>query len=287
MTSDATPPPDAERLILAAFGDAAARGRDSTEMRAGVLKNRLLSLTDREFDERAWGVDNFLSFLELFPSRVEVDRTAQPPLVRLKTGDDQAIAEAYREIRAAPPVFEHREIPEPAGSWRIRRDLWSSVLDVSSSETWIWNGRQAVSVDPERLEPEDERWRLPTLSETELHQWRADFTAQQSQPDPAIFEAMVTWRDRHETSWSLPQPIRDLWFAWLKKQVRGRLVEWFQDRGLPLPDDFYESVGRLRATGSDEQRLREIVHQCVDRMTFEELTSLQIPASVVRRFIDR
>lgn len=71
---------DARDLLVAAFESARATGkRDWNTMTAAVLKNRVLQLTSRSFDEAALGFKNFTDLLDAMPDVVEVDRTARPP----------------------------------------------------------------------------------------------------------------------------------------------------------------------------------------------------------------
>jgi len=79
-------------LILAAFAQARTSGReDWRQMTVAVLKNRILSLTNRTFDERRWGAASFREFVDQFDDVVSPDTSTRPPIVELIGPDPHAL----------------------------------------------------------------------------------------------------------------------------------------------------------------------------------------------------
>lgn len=102
-------------LIESAF--AAARNTGSPgwrSMTSAVLKNRILDLTNREFDEADWGADSFRAFLGQFNDILRVDPSKRPMQVTLLEERSASI-----EGSTLSPVLD-------LGRERqIRRDLWN------------------------------------------------------------------------------------------------------------------------------------------------------------------
>jgi len=59
------------------------RKPDWYRMSAAVLKNRLLLLTDRQFDEADYGASTFNAFLKTGTGFVSLDPSTHPPTVLL------------------------------------------------------------------------------------------------------------------------------------------------------------------------------------------------------------
>lgn len=289
-------PEDGRQLILAAFGQAHARGfANWRRMHAGALKNRILNLTGRQFDERKWGASTFLGFLSLFPSLVSIDRSVSPPGVDLLNADDQDIVAALRAIRASGSgaIGDQgaHEREAPSGPWRIRPDLWSSVLDYGKGEVWVWDGREATPVAAEEFDEQDTARRLPTVDENTLQEWRKQFEVAQTREHPEHAENLRAWREEGLSSWSLPPQLRNRWFEALKLNVYERLSAWFEAQGLPHPADFVQAQSRrprrtYRAGDPATERLRELVMACVQEMTRDELEELRLPPAVLLRSQD-
>lgn len=271
-------------LIKDAFALARDSGReDWTRMQAGVLKNRLLLLTNGSFDEAAWGVKSFTRFLDLFPELVRVDRTFTPPHVHLI---DSASVGTAEPIHAPAPkttaVTDRRE----AAPWRLRRDLWSSVMDLHANGVYVWDAGEARLATPDDQELEDHP-RLPTLTPEELAAWQHDFIQQEASGSSKFSPVLESWARLQTPTQSLPRHLRNSWFAALKQRVRERLEEWFRAAQIEPPENMIEPL-RPRA---DEPRkatestteLRSLIVRCVEVMTREELEALRLPPSAVLR----
>src|SRR5947209_1662910 len=75
-------PPDPRLLIKAAFEAARGRGKlDWRRMTLGVLKNRLLQLTNRRFSETELGFTTLEDMLGNFGDLVRLDHTTRPTTV--------------------------------------------------------------------------------------------------------------------------------------------------------------------------------------------------------------
>ena len=116
-------------LILEPFRSARQRGKvDWHQMHLGVLKNKILDSTHREFDEKRWGFETFGELVAtlsddihlLFPDK-------RPPIAELTDS-------ARKEIEQAGPVPAEQRLPE-----RLRVDLWNAVMDYSSGREYVWD----------------------------------------------------------------------------------------------------------------------------------------------------
>jgi len=196
-------------------------------MYAGVLKNRLLTLTDGQFDEGDWGAATFTSLIESLPQLVRVDRGVRPPMVELLEPDE--LEAAPTEVIPSIPTRASEERATEAGHssgsrrWRIRKDLWDAVLGVRGA--FIWDGRMATRVPAEQAH--DEERRLPTLTGPDLDAWQSEF-AQAQAPDPAYAGILESWARGATPTAKLPRHLQHLWYARLKTLVRSRLESWFE-----------------------------------------------------------
>lgn len=134
-------------------------------MSAAVLKNRILDLTERQFDERTWGVDSFTDWLALFADVVRVDYGKHPPVVELLGGDETPIATEHTDTGAASL---------PARPWKVRRDLWLALTDPRTEGRWAWVDGAAVLVDPDASHAPP----LPHISASDMQELRREFVDQ-------------------------------------------------------------------------------------------------------------
>ncbi len=95
-------------------------------MAPAVLKNRLLDVTGRRFDQAQYGVQRFGELLPLLAGLVAVDTSARP-----------AVVELLPEARAL--LDEDSPSEQPSDRFSVRPDLWDAVLDFSSGAVWRWN----------------------------------------------------------------------------------------------------------------------------------------------------
>jgi hypothetical protein len=239
-------------------------------MSIAVLKNRLLDMTDREFDEAKWGVGNTRAFVGLLDEIVELDDSTKPSTVILRD-----------EIDVEPTV--HAAVSESArkgGNWRIRRDLWDAILDFGSGSVYVWDGRTAIQLPPGEA-PGDTATVLPTVAAEELNAWRAQYAGETLRSASEASRLQIEqWRDAPVSSQLLPPALRRRWFRVLKTHVRARLEEWFAERAEDPPRDLVTTA--VEAPGVDDtERLRAFVLHAVERMNRTELEALSLPVSSI------
>ena len=76
---------DARELVERAFDAARDKGKPEWHrMHLAVLKNRLLLLSDREFDETQHGASNFRQFVADLNDLLRLDLDTTPPMVELR-----------------------------------------------------------------------------------------------------------------------------------------------------------------------------------------------------------
>lgn len=252
-----------EGLILAAFGRAREKGKtDWAEMTTAVLKNRLRIETDGDFDEESYGAGRFLDLVEALPDLLSVDRSTQPPRVRLLRGMDGV------ETGALPTTSQ----------LRLRPDLWDAVFDYTSGQSYVWRDDSAVITS----DPESTDLILPTVSRQQLQDWRSEFAA-----DHGDTEELQEWVGKQLGTSGLPAALRPQWNDTLKRRARLRLEEWFRDQGVQAPTDLMVPAADRTAAGrraeTEVDALRRYLQRCVSAMTVEELRTISIPVTVATR----
>jgi hypothetical protein len=259
--------PSAADLIERAFALARRSGKsDWWAMTIPVLKNRLLLLTKNTFKEADFGAITFRDFLRKIPDIVKVDETPLPGFVILKS--------------AAP---EHLERPSAnvVRAEQIRADLWRAVLDYSSGHRYVWDISEQ-SARPAR--PDDGGLMLPTISATDLDDWRAEFVALHRPSSPEVAKRVEEWCKNRLPTVALPTPMRPVWNKHLKRIVERRLEDWFASNAIEAPALIEE---RQESGPSDEQAeaLREFVVACVKTMSKQELLELRISPITAMRML--
>ena len=117
---------DAQQLIVRAYKEARHSGKpDWRRMTTAVLKNRLLDLTGRDFDETDYGASSFMGFVSRYPDMLQVDDSVFPPIVELYGMEADRLPSAGDEYT---PTAYH-----------IRSDLWQAALDYSSGMQYVWD----------------------------------------------------------------------------------------------------------------------------------------------------
>jgi hypothetical protein len=261
------------QLIRDAFEAARRGGRaDWRQMSIAVLKNRLLTLTNRSFNEADYGQRTITDLVRLLPDMLILNTSTRPPTVRLRTADE-------------PPRANH----VATTAVRIRRDLWNAIVDYRSGKRYRWDGSSAL---PEGDTSSDDKSRfpqLPTLSEVEIDQWRTQFLVE-NMPlvahDPALIAQAERWRDSRLRTADLPDVLRGRWNARLKELVFVRAVDWFDSHSIPQPADLLQPTGPpagRRTEASDTEALRELIIRCVRAMTDAELRELRLPPTAMLR----
>ncbi len=145
-----------EPKIREAFHQARIRGKqDWRRMAWPVLKNRLLDLTSRTFDERDYGARTGPEFAARFPHLLEVDASTVPVTLTLRAHepDDESrplIGEVVTELTATQEAAAPQAVAEPDAAETYaavdealnRGDLltygellWSTITDGNADET--------------------------------------------------------------------------------------------------------------------------------------------------------
>jgi hypothetical protein len=261
----------ARELVMRAYALALAGGREEwRRMSIAVLKNRLLDMTDREFDEAKWGVGGTRAFVGLLDDIVELDDTTKPSTVVLRDEIDVEPA-----VQAAVSESARR-----GGNWRVRRDLWDAVLDFGSGSVYVWDGQTAVRRPPGGA-PGDTATVLPTTTAEELNTWRAQYAGEiLGTANETSRPQIEQWRDAPVSSQLLPPALRARWFGVLKTHVRARLEEWFAERAEDPPRDLVTTAAGAPGV-DDTERLRAFVLHAVERMNRTELEALSLPVSSI------
>jgi hypothetical protein len=243
-------------------------------MPTAVLKNRLLDLTDRTFDEADWGATTTREFVERLAPTLALDVSTRPTTVILHPDVDVGDQEMVAAVEPA----------RRRGEWRIRQDLWDAVVDCVSGHAYVWDGAHAVPRSPEELDGTTVVL-LPTVTPEELRAWREAFAAEFRETiDADLQNELDRWRQSPASSQMLPQRYRNRWYGVLKRHVRARLDSWFADRGFEPPPDWIASSALARPRPGDEtEHLRSVALRAVRMMTREELERLDLPVSVVAR----
>ena len=246
------------------------------EMSSAVLKNRILDLTARRFDETFWGVSSFQEWLELFSDTVEIDHARKPPWVRLlNPGQVDTQSEA---TGPAPRVAAAADLPR---RWRIRSDLWKAVTDVARAGDWFWDGVNAELL-PVHPSGRTGYVPVPTFTREELSELRRSYR-DQGKATGTDQQLIDTWISEQLPDSVLPTPLRGRWTALLKEAVLARLRGWFASTGSPEPTDLVQEPGPTRLREDTLDDLRSLVVRCVQVMTRAELEELRLPPAAVLR----
>lgn len=256
---------DLEELVLRAFSKAAQQQKPEWyRMHGTVLKNRLLDLTERAFDEEDYGAQNFLGFVKLFDYLLNTDLSVRPYVVEL--------LEPYRSrVGEAATVA--------SGQW-IRSDLWRATVDYSSLGEWLWNPSSGTVVNTDEGPLADGCLPLPTLDPAVLGKWRTEFAGEHHDAlDDDERRQVEKWSTQGLRSSALPRHLLRSWNALVRDRVEQRLVDFFDTHGLTPPSDLLSFNEPRRP----ESELRSFVARCVDLMSEAELKELSIPTHVAMR----
>ena len=258
-------------LITRAFEVARLSGRpDWQEMTVAVLKNRLLDLTERSFNEMDYGSRSIGELVRRVPDLLLVDESKRPPTVKLVSNDTAA-----QNVRST-------------SDGHVRTDLWNSVIDYRSGQRYIWDGSIAVP-DESTGEVGPNTLVLPTIQPETMGRWRDEF-ANSAKPlvadDPELQGLLERWRSENRPARALPGALRGRWAAALSSHVIQTLTDWFSERGITIPLDLVQPRTNPRprsSAGAATSDLRELVMRCVRVMTDEELRDLRLPPAAVLR----
>lgn len=252
------PHPTETRLLLQAFEMARERGVDDWKvMRIAVLKNRMLQLSRGAFDEKKLGFPNFTAFVSSLSDLVEV----APPDVHL---------------RAAPPSPQPKPMAlEEHHTFRIRPDLWRSIMDFSGGTRYRWDPTSGQAIP---TTAETDAYLMPTLTADEFNTWRAEFAAS-TDSNPAV----VRWHQRGLGTRDLPHSMQGQWNGFVRNKVENRLARWFESVKIAPPEILVEHAKPQPKDSDSLHAMRQFVSACVAAMTLEELRALQVPAEAAFR----
>ena len=234
-------------------------------MNAGVLKNRMILLTNGQFNEENYGYQNFRELVEANQTFLNFDTSTRPATVELT---DQS--------------FEIGEDLDSQGTKRLRPDLWRAVTDYASGRTYVWDTQQNLARVVTEGATESFKI-LPTINSVELSQWRNEFISKHKDrvvgPD---LEKANRWEAEGLAIAFLPSSLRQYWAQEFSENVLERLLAWFRENSItpPLLDMAPERTVQRPSTCD---ALRLLVIQCVEVMTQRELEQLQLPASLLTR----
>lgn len=260
--------PSIRALVLEAFQIAARRGKPEWHRMAGtVLKNRLLDLTDRSFDEADHGADRFGELVEQLDDLLVVDHSAKPFIVELR--------EPYRsQIQTSDAASA------TSSATTIRSDLWHAIVDYSEGQTWVWDQAESQAVRVREGADSGGGNELPTLNRATLQTWRAEFVEECSATaGDAEALQLEAWAAAGLRTGALPKRLRGLWTSRMRDRVHERLLDFFQSQDLEPPSDLLVQP-RPRKPANE---LRAFVMRCVTLMNDRELKGLQIPAEIAMR----
>ena len=260
---------ESQQLIVRAYEVARRAGKtDWTRMTTAVLKNRLLDLTDRSFDERSYGASSFLDFLSSHEDLVRVDRSVFPPIVELEKPETLAVSkDDTTKLR-----------------YRIRRDLWQAAIDHLSGTRYVWDVITNTAIPSD--DPNDTRI-IHTITADRQRKLKNEFrsiVSTRDELDEIESKQLQCWIDEDLGVARIPARLRSEWIVFFRDKVRDHLLNWFQDSELQPPQDMISQVeGRSKTDSPGVEELRKLVLSVVREMTQSELSTLCLPAQAVLR----
>ncbi len=256
-------------LIVKAFLIARQKGKsDWRRMQAGVLKNRLLQLTDNTFNEKETGSASFQEFLLKFPDLLQVDNTTTPATVQLN--------DAQLDVPSGDQDTLH------ATMRLVRPDLWHAILDFTSGQSYGWDTSTNLA---RPLLPGEQLQLLPTISAQELSDWRKQFLDKHiDQASDADKTRINRWHAESLATFYLPKELRRPWVEELISRVEETLKTWFAKEGINPPTIVTTRIRTPRDhTEPELNELRTAAMQCIQVMTHEELQELKFSTAVIAR----
>jgi len=235
-------------LVERAFRAARRRG-GAERMALAVLKNRLLDLTDRQFDTKRYGARSMTELAEkLAPELRQVEGTTTYVFSRgISTTPEQQQSEATVTV----PLLE---IPAPSS--RIREDLWRAAMDYASGRVYVWDSDSRLA----REKVAGDRFpSLPTVKATELSGWRADFVKDEAKSLSAADLVLAQrWQEQGLGTSYLPRTLQAKWNRELNIRVNARLGAFFSSlvaKGASLSPT-QESTNPVQLDALDDARDR-------------------------------
>lgn len=260
-----------ERAFLVARNSGKA---DWRTIQVSVLKNRLISVSERHFDEADYGYPNLHYLVRAFPDKLDVIESPRYATVQYIGEESSAPAEE-------PAAKLTTNVPgtQPARSV-VRADLWSGVLDYKSGQTYVWRPSAGLAL---RAEPVEGDLLFPTVDASQLGRWRNDFVAT-LELEPEESKALRNWAETTGATGLLAPRYRGLWNGFLRSRVIERVSAFFVANDQPLPQDLISSRARA-AREPSTPTLRSQLHSILDLMSDQELDSVAFPAQAWSRYL--
>lgn len=216
-------------------------------MRLAVLKNRMLQLSDRDFDERKLGFESFSQFVS----------TVLRQLVEV-SGPECSLRDPG-------------SVKGGADRERVNPDFWRATLDYSSGRHYYWDPGAHTVHALSATQASNPKWvKIPSATPEMLAKWRQEF--RDAHPDNKLVEI---WSAEARPTRFLPWNLQGQWNGELRRHVSGLLREWATNNSLEL-----ELAARVETSESAFRLLRKIAHAWVDRLSEDELRKLPIPLGV-------
>ena len=266
---------DPQQLISRAYQQARRSGKpDWHRMTTAVLKNRLLEITSREFNEARYDASNFMEFVSRYPELLSVDDSEFPPVVTLRG------SEADRLLST--------DADDQSTFYRIRSDLWQAALDYSSGTKYVWDVEAGES---RPIRGSETGPTIDTIDADIQRRWRREFMEERSESFDLTDTEMKQadeWTNLQLGTSRLPDRLVRPWNQYFRDCVLGHLRGWFSKNGLDEPQDLVSTSGQRqtsRSTATEE--LRELVISAARQMTHEELSGLRLPIEAVLHITKR
>jgi len=220
---------EALELVTVAFVQAQRKlGEGATSMSLGVLKNRLLQITDRRFDPNDFGASDMRSFVAMLEPHVSLSNKTPHGEVQLVTSPvRENVSRLAQTKRPITRISDADQAPDEAlrRNGRIREDLWMAIMDYASGQTYVWDervGKARASQVIENLPV------MPTLTAVELGEWRRTFlTEHRNVLHGSDLASAQRWEELGLATGYLPAQLQQTWNRELALRVRQRLQEFF------------------------------------------------------------
>lgn len=215
-------------LVNAAFLQAQRKlGPDAKTMTLGVLKNRLLQITDRRFDTRDFGAMDMRTFLDMLSPDVKVRLDSPHGAVSLAVPPAGPAGAPSAPKRPPDGSSAADQPPEEIfkRNGRNRRDLWLAIMDYTSGLTYVWDDRIGEA-RPSR--GSEDLPLMPTLTAVEMGEWRRTFISDnKNELEGSDLAATQRWQELGLATAYLPAQLQKPWNKELALRVRQRLQEFF------------------------------------------------------------
>ena len=282
-------------LVRSAFEQAQRKGKqDWEEMTSAVLKNRLLGITNGQFSQDRYGSPSFIHLVRRVPDLLEVLDDSPPFHLRIRSPAAQsgiASPPATEIITEAEDTFAST-LRGDLRRIRIRDDLWHAVMDYSSHDAYVLDSDTGLA--RAQKSTDYDLANLPTVSRDEVVSWRREFIETLETSIRTRFSDELDEWARTGRQSDLPGSIRGLWAGFNKRKVIDSLIGWFKERKQAPPKDMIFATDGRDAPSSraisevvQTRRLRDLVIRAVRAMTYEELSQVALPASVILRITGR